>query len=47
MVERLFKLRENGTNVRRELIGGTTTFMTMSYIIFVQPAILSQAGMDR
>ena len=47
LVERWFKLGEHGTSVRRELLGGTTTFMTMSYIIFVQPAILSQAGMDR
>lgn len=33
-LERLFKLRENGTNVRTEFLGGATTFMTMSYIIF-------------
>jgi len=46
-LERLFKLRENGTNVPTEFLGGATTFMTMSYIIFVQPAILAQAGMDR
>lgn len=42
-----FKLEENKTSVQKELLGGVTTFMTMSYIIFVQPAILSQAGMDR
>ena len=46
-LERYFKLRENGTTVRNELLGGATTFMTMSYIIFVQPAILSQTGMDK
>lgn len=46
-LDRLFKLEENNTSLRRELLGGTTTFMTMSYIIFVQPAILSLAGMDR
>lgn len=49
MLERLFKLRENGTNVRTELIGGATTFMTMAYIIIVNPQILSApfgAGMD-
>lgn len=46
-LERYFKLRENGTTVRNELLGGATTFMTMSYIIFVQPAILSLAGMDK
>jgi len=46
-LERLFKLRENGTNVRTEFLGGARTFMTMTYIIFVQPAILAQTGMDR
>ena len=46
-LDRFFKLKDNGTTVRTELLGGTTTFMTMSYIIFVQPAILSLAGMDR
>jgi len=46
-LNRYFKLAENGTSVRAELVGGTTTFMTMSYIIFVQPAILSAAGMDK
>ena len=46
MFERLFRLSENQTTVRREVVGGCTTFLTMSYIIFVQPAILSGAGMD-
>ncbi|MCX6560226.1 MAG: NCS2 family permease [Candidatus Aminicenantes bacterium] len=46
-LDRFFKLTENGTNVRTEILGGATTFMTMSYIIFVQPAILSSTGMDR
>jgi len=46
-LNRYFKLEENKTTVRAELLGGVTTFMTMSYIIFVQPAILSQAGMDK
>ncbi|MDI6845156.1 MAG: NCS2 family permease [Candidatus Saccharicenans sp.] len=46
-LDRWFKLRENQTDVRREVLGGLTTFMTMSYIIFVQPAILGQAGMDK
>ena len=41
MLERLFHLAENQTTVRREIVGGVTTFLTMSYIIFVQPAILS------
>ncbi|MFB3788371.1 MAG: NCS2 family permease [bacterium] len=47
MFERLFRLSENQTTARREVIGGFTTFLTMSYIIFVQPVILSGAGMDR
>lgn len=46
-LDKTFGLKANGTSVRTEFIGGTTTFMTMSYIIFVQPAILSLAGMDR
>ncbi|GAN35408.1 MAG: NCS2 family permease [Candidatus Brocadia sp. AMX2] len=44
--ERIFKLRENHTNLRTEVLAGTTTFLTMSYIIFVQPAVLSTCGMD-
>ncbi|MGB4705338.1 MAG: NCS2 family permease [Candidatus Saccharicenans sp.] len=47
LLDRCFKLQENQTTVRREVLGGLTTFMTMSYIIFVQPAILGQAGMDK
>ncbi len=47
MLEKLFKLSENGTNVRTEVIAGMTTFLTMAYIIFVNPAILSETGMDR
>lgn len=46
MLERIFKLTENNTNVRTEIIAGVTTFMTMAYIIFVQPQVLSAAGMD-
>lgn len=46
MFERLFRLSENQTSIQREVLGGLTTFLTMSYIIFVQPAILSEAGMD-
>jgi AGZA family xanthine/uracil permease-like MFS transporter len=42
MLEKLFRLRERGTNVRTELLGGATTFITMAYIIVVNPAILSQ-----
>ncbi|MBD1555918.1 NCS2 family permease [Vibrio sp. S9_S30] len=47
MLERLFKLSEHNTSVRTEIIAGVTTFLTMAYIIFVNPAILSDAGMDR
>jgi len=46
MLERLFRLRENATDVRTELLGGLTTFMTMAYIVVVNPTLLSQAGMD-
>ena len=41
MLDRVFRLRENGTTARTEVIAGVTTFLTMSYIIFVQPAVLS------
>lgn len=46
MLQTLFKLEELGTDVRTEIIGGVTTFMTMAYIVFVNPAVLSGAGMD-
>ena len=46
MLEKLFRLQESGTTVKREIVAGCTTFMTLSYIIFVQPAVLSVAGMD-
>ncbi|MCX7918484.1 MAG: NCS2 family permease [bacterium] len=46
LLDRIFKLQENQTDIRTELRGGLVTFLTMSYIIFVQPAVLSQAGMD-
>ncbi len=45
-LDRIFKLKDNQTSVRTELLGGVTTFMTMSYIIFLQPALLSSTGMD-
>lgn len=45
-VERFFKLKENNTNVKTEFIAGLTTFMTMSYIIFVEPTILHKTGMS-
>jgi AGZA family xanthine/uracil permease-like MFS transporter len=47
MFEKLFKLSEHGTSVRTEVLAGLTTFLTMSYIIFVNPDILSTTGMDR
>ena len=47
LLDRFFKLEENKTSFRTEMVGGITTFMTMSYIIFVQPAILFIAGMDK
>lgn len=45
MLQRVFHLEENKTTVRRELLAGLTTFMTMAYIVVVNPQILSQAGM--
>ncbi|OCH01813.1 NCS2 family permease [Aliivibrio fischeri] len=47
MLEKLFQLKANGTNVRTEVIAGITTFLTMAYVIFVNPAILADAGMDK
>ena len=46
MFEKLFKLSENKTTVKTEVIAGITTFMTMAYILAVNPSILSAAGMD-
>ena len=46
MLEKLFKLKENGTTVRTELMAGLTTFMTMVYILALNPSILSASGMD-
>ncbi|MBR6617543.1 MAG: NCS2 family permease, partial [Oscillospiraceae bacterium] len=46
MLNRLFKLSENKTNVKTEITAGITTFMTMAYILAVNPSILSDAGMD-
>ena len=45
-LESFFKLKEHGTSVKTEVLAGFTTFLTMAYIIFVNPAILSQTGMD-
>src|SRR5512145_2535095 len=47
MLERLFGLKAHGTTVGTEILAGATTFLTMAYIIFVNPAILADAGMDR
>ena len=46
MLEKWFKLKENNTNVRTEVVAGVTTFMTMAYILAVNPSILSASGMD-
>lgn len=46
MFERLFKLSEHGTNIKTEVVAGITTFLTMSYIVIVNPNILSTTGMD-
>jgi AGZA family xanthine/uracil permease-like MFS transporter len=45
LLEQIFHLRENQTTVRRELLAGLTTFMTMAYVVVVNPRILSEAGM--
>ena len=47
MMEKLFHLSAHGTDIKTEVIAGTTTFMTMAYILAVNPNILSDAGMDR
>jgi AGZA family xanthine/uracil permease-like MFS transporter len=46
MLNKFFKLKENGTNIRTEIVAGITTFMTMAYILFLNPSILSATGMD-
>ena len=46
MLEKLFHLKQNGTRVSTEMLAGATTFMTMSYIVVVQPSLFSQAGID-
>src|ERR1700744_5071444 len=46
-LDKFFKLSENGTTVRIELLAGLTTFLTMAYIIFVNPAILGDAGIPK
>ena len=46
MLEKLFQLKENNTNVKTEITAGITMFMTMAYILAVNPSILGEAGMD-
>lgn len=47
ILERLFQLKAHGTNVRTEVLAGLTTFLTMAYILFVNPDILGETGMDK
>ena len=47
MLERLFQLQDHQTSVKQEIIAGFTTFLTMAYIIFINPAMLADAGMDQ
>ena len=46
-LDKIFKYTERGSNAKTEVIGGVTTFLTMAYIVFVNPAILSDAGLDK
>lgn len=47
MLDQYFKITENGSTVKTELLAGLTTFLTMAYIIFVNPMIMSKAGVDQ
>jgi AGZA family xanthine/uracil permease-like MFS transporter len=47
MLERLFQLKAHGTTLRSEILAGVTTFLTMAYILFVNPSILGETGMDK
>ena len=47
MLERLFQLKAHDTNVRTEILAGITTFLAMAYILFVNPSILGETGMDK
>ncbi|MDD7805086.1 MAG: NCS2 family permease [Endozoicomonas sp. (ex Botrylloides leachii)] len=47
MLENLFKLKEHNTNIKTEIIAGITTFLTMAYIIFINPSMLATTGMDQ
>ena len=46
-MEKFFELKKNGTNTRTEIVAGITTFMTMAYILVVNPIILGSTGMDQ
>jgi len=46
VLDRFFNLSAHRTTIRTEVLAGLTTFLTMAYIIFVQPTVLSAAGMD-
>ncbi len=45
-MEKIFRIREKGSDLRKEIIGGLVTFFAMAYIIFVNPSVLSQTGMN-
>lgn len=47
VLEKIFKVEERGSSIKTEVLGGLTTFLTMAYIVFVNPAILSATGMDK
>ena len=47
MLDKLFQLSERGTTVKTEILAGITTFITMAYILFLAPNILSLGGMDK
>jgi AGZA family xanthine/uracil permease-like MFS transporter len=46
-IDQIFKLSDNNTTIKREFLAGFTTFITMAYIIFVNPQIMSESGMDQ
>jgi len=47
MINRFFQLEQHGTTIRREIVGGITTFAAMAYILAVNPGILAATGMDK
>ena len=47
MFDKFFSLRARGTSIRREVVAGATTFLTLAYIMFVNPKILGGAGLDQ